>query len=73
MPYEPEKDKILDGTHVEGTTLKVNLASYDGAETKVALVNEYKEGMFTTKIPRLSLEEAKELATTILKMIEKAQ
>lgn len=65
MAYDPNLDKILKDITVPETGLHVRLVQYGEGEKKIALVNEYGEGKFTTKISRMSPETAVKLAAAI--------
>lgn len=70
MPYDPNLDKIIKDITVPETGLHVRLVQYGEGEKKVALVNEYGEGKFTTKISRMTPETAGKLAAAIEEVIK---
>lgn len=73
MPYDPNIDKTLASDDI-GDDFQVSIKQYGNGEQKITILKKFETAdgqiRYTSKIGRLSKDQAVEIAETILKLSE---
>lgn len=71
MAYDSSKDKIIEDEVLENTNIHVRIVQYGDGDKKIAVLTEYDEDKFTTKLSRMTKPVAQALAETIQRLSAK--